>query len=190
MNHVMRKGLGTLLVFAALFGFSGCGSNSAHATAKGLGSYPAYLPKNTLNYKTDQVLDGSVDHPALTMEGDPVHVVTPQWSAEVTVSGPTVPGEGLPYQPESVTCTWTVTIDHATAGIPLSTDQFTSIDHLGHVYAMEKIKGEQEPPASVKPGQKVSFELRAFEAVGEGLMRWSPDTKHILAKWDYTVEND
>ena len=50
--------------------------------------------------------------------------------------------------------------------------------------------GQPKPPAALRPGQKVSFELRAVEAVGEGLMRWAPDGQHIVAKWDFVVEND
>ncbi len=36
----------------------------------------------------------------------------------------------------------------------------------------------------------MKFELRAVEAPGEGLMRWAPDGTHIVAKWDFVVEND
>ena len=42
----------------------------------------------------------------------------------------------------------------------------------------------------LRPGQKVSFELRAVEAVGEGLMRRAPDGRNIVAKWNFDVEND
>jgi hypothetical protein len=31
---------------------------------------------------------------------------------------------------------------------------------------------------------------RAHELVGEGMMQWAPDHQHIVANWDYTVEND
>jgi hypothetical protein len=39
-------------------------------------------------------------------------------------------------------------------------------------------------------GQRVSFELLAGEAVGEALMRLAPIDGHIVAKWDFVVEND
>jgi hypothetical protein len=42
----------------------------------------------------------------------------------------------------------------------------------------------------VRPGQTVTFQARDYEAVGEGLMRWAPDGDHIVAKWDFIVEND
>jgi hypothetical protein len=42
----------------------------------------------------------------------------------------------------------------------------------------------------LQPGQKVTFELRAVETVGEGLMRWSPYGHVIDASWDFEVEND
>ena len=37
---------------------------------------------------------------------------------------------------------------------------------------------------------KLSFELRAVEATGEGLMRWAPDGNNIVGNWDFVVEND
>lgn len=45
-------------------------------------------------------------------------------------------------------------------------------------------------PPVLRPGQKISFELRAAEETGEGLMRWAPDGRNIVAKWDFVVEND
>jgi hypothetical protein len=36
----------------------------------------------------------------------------------------------------------------------------------------------------------VSFRLRVVEATGEGLMRWAPNGRNIVAKWDFVVEND
>ena len=50
--------------------------------------------------------------------------------------------------------------------------------------------GPAAAAAMLRPGQKASFELRAVEAVGEGLMRWTPDGQHIVAKWDFVAEND
>ena len=42
----------------------------------------------------------------------------------------------------------------------------------------------------LRPGQTLTFQLRAYELVGEGMMQWAPDHKHVVAYWDYTVEND
>jgi hypothetical protein len=53
------------------------------------------------------------------------------------------------------------------------------------------VPGAPAPPSVLTPGeQRVSFELRAAEPVGEGLMRWAPDGARIVAKWDFMVEND
>jgi hypothetical protein len=74
------------LVVAAVAGLAGCGSGSekpvASATppAAPLGSYPSYLPQDTLNQGTDSVLTGTAQHPALTNEGDVVKVKTAHWS--------------------------------------------------------------------------------------------------------------
>ena len=154
------------------------------------GGYPSYLPKDTLNYHSDTVLTGTAQRPALTNQGDGVEVKTSRWSVLATVSGPQVPGEGLPYQASSATCTWMVTMSGATGPVPISTSDFTSIDGEDQVYRPAFVPGQPKPPTVLRPGQKVSFELRAVEAVGEGLMRWAPDGRNIVAKWDFVVEND
>lgn len=152
--------------------------------------YPSFLPAKTLDTSSDRVLTGTVAEPALTAEGDAVEVVTPAWSVRVVVAGPVVPGEGLPDQTAYTTCTWTVTMSGASGRVPVRLADFDSIDHLGHVYRLVTVEGRPGPPPSVSPGQAVSFEVRAYEAVGEGLMRWAPDGTHIVGMWDYEVEND
>jgi hypothetical protein len=188
------------LVVAAVTGLAGCGSGSNSASKKPavsggapatpLGSYPSYLPPDTLNQGTDSVLTGTAQHPALTNEGDPVKVKTAHWSVLVTVTGPQVPGEGLPFQASADTATWVVTLSGATGTVPISAADFTAIDDQNNVYKPAFVPGQPKPAATLKPGQKVSFELRAVEATGEGLMRWAPDGHTIVAKWDFVVEND
>jgi hypothetical protein len=108
----------------------------------------------------------------------------------VTVTGPQVPGEGLPFQAPATTCTWTVTMSGATGPVPVRARDFTSIDHLGTVYRTHLVRGQPVPPRVLLPGQKLRFELRAVQAVGEGLMRWSPGPRRVAARWDFEVEND
>ena len=106
------------------------------------------------------------------------------------MTGPEVPGEGLPYVAPATTCTWVVTMSGATGPVPVSAADFTSIDEQGNVYRPYFVPGQPKPPPVLRPGQKISFELRAAEATGEGLMRWAPDGRNIVAKWDFVVEND
>lgn len=179
-----------ILLTLALGVLAGCGTAAKPAAAPAFGGYPTFLPKNTLNYHSDTVLTGTAQRPALTNQGDGVQVKTSRWSALVTVSGPQVPGEGLPYQASATTCTWVVTMSGATGPVPISAGDFTSIDVDSHVYRPALVPGQPKPPAVLRPGQQVSFELRAVEAVGEGLMRWAPDGRDIVAKWDFVVEND
>ena len=74
--------------------------------------------------------------------------------------------------------------------MPVSASDFSSIDDEGNVYRPALVAGQPKPPPVLRPGQKLSFELRAVEATGEGLMRWAPDARNIVAKWDFVVEND
>ena len=182
---------------ALLLALAGCSAASAssaghHASSasSATGGYPTYLPSSTLNYHSDTVLTGTVQRPALTSQGDGVEVKTPRWSVLVTVTGPEVPGEGLPYQAPATTCTWIVTMSGATGPVPVSASDFSSIDDEGNLYRPALVAGQPKPPPVLRPGQKVSFELRAVEATGEGLMRWAPDARNIVAKWDFVVEND
>jgi hypothetical protein len=191
----MRPGP-TLLSLLTLFGLllvMAVGAGPAQAAAppkKWVPHYPSFLPKKTLQPDVDAPLVGTESRPALQVEGLPVDVRTKQFHVKVTVSGPVVPGEGLPDQPAATTSTWTVTMKDATANVPVSLADFHSVDHLGSVFLMGLIPGEHAPPAVLRPGQTLSFKIRSYELVGEGMMQWAPDHKHVVAYWDYTVEND
>ena len=168
-----------LLAAAAL---AGCGSSGS--------KYPSFLPKKTLDPDVDEVLTGTIAKPALTVEGLAVEVKTHAFDVLITVSGPIVPGEGLPYQPPATTCTWTVTMKDATADVPVSPADFHAINHLGEYQVPGLVPGEPRPPSVLRPGRVLTFQLRAYQLVGEGTMQWAPDHRHDVAIWDYEVEND
>jgi hypothetical protein len=186
-GRAFGPGLGRLItataVVAIACGLTGCGSSSAS-------KYPSYLPKKTLNPDVDAALVGTIAKPALQIEGLPVEVKTKSFDVMVTVSGPIVPGEGLPEQPDATTCTWTVTMKDATADVPVSIADFHSVDHLGAVFLMGLVPGEHPPPSVLHKGHSLTFQLRAYELTGEGMMQWAPDHRHVVGYWDYTVEND
>ncbi len=155
----LRRALGATAL--ALVVIAGC--SSSHS------KYPAFLPKKTLDPSVDATLVGTMTKPALTVEGLPVKVETSGWDVMVDVSGPVVPGEGLPVQHDATTCTWTVTMYAATADVPVSIAAFHSVDHLGSVFVMGLVPDAAEPPAVLHPGQRLTFQLRAYELVGEGI---------------------
>jgi hypothetical protein len=175
-------GRGVAAIFVAALALAGCGGTST--------SYPAFLPKKTINPDVDSTLVGTMSRPALQVEGLAVKVKTTHFDVLVTVSGPIVPGEGLPVQPDATTCTWTVTMKDATGNVPVSIADFHSVDHLGSVFVMGLVPGEHSPPPVLRPHHALMFKLRAYELVGEGVMQWAPDHRHVVANWDYTVEND
>jgi hypothetical protein len=154
------------------------------------GRLPGFLPSAVLH--TDSVLTGTVTRPALTSEGDAVRVDLQHCGGSVlaTVSGPEVPGEGLPYQASADTATWQVTLSHATKPIAVRVRTFSVIDSRGHVYRPRLVPGQPRPPRSIRPGQTAHFELRVVLAVGEGMIRWAPVDRDLLATWDFVVEND
>jgi hypothetical protein len=181
--------------------FAGCGGGAGGAGGSGThepsalpgkttASYPSFLPKKTLQPAVDAALVGTEAKPALQVEGLPVEAKTAAFDVRVTVSGPVVPGEGLPQQPTATTCTWTVTMKNATGDVPVSLADFHSVDHLGSAVIMGLVPGEHAPPSVLHPGQTVVFKLRAYELVGEGTMQWAPDHRHVVGNWDFSVEND
>ncbi len=150
----------------------------------------SWLPKQQLDHPIDQTVVGTVAHPALTVEGDFVRVQTPTFSALAVVNGPVVPGEGLPVQQQFTTCTWTISLSHVRGTLPISVADFDSIDHMQTVYKPALVPGQAPLPLSLHTGQSLSFKIRSVMPIGEGLLRWAPDGDHIVAKWDYQVEND
>ena len=171
-----------IVAFALALALAACGGVAS--------KYPSFLPKKTLNPDVDAALVGTMAKPALQVEGLPVDVKTNAFDVSIIVSGPVVPGEGLPEQPTATTCTWTVTMKDATADVPVSIADFHSVDHLGAVFLMGFVPGEHPPPSVLHRGQTLTFKLRAYELTGEGMMQWAPDHRHVVADWDYTVEND
>jgi hypothetical protein len=141
-------------------------------------------------HPVDQTLVGTLAHPALTVEGDYVKARTATFSASALVNGPVVPGEGLPYRANFTTCTWTISLSHVVGRVPLAVADFDSIDHRGVVFKPYLVPGQPKLPRFLLPGHSITFQIRALMPVGEGLMRWAPDGNHIIAKWDYQVEND
>ena len=186
--------IGPVLVLLAALLFTSCGGAGPRYPSalpgRTTASYPSFLPKKTLDPDVDATLTGTEARPALQVEGLPVEAKTKAFDVRITVSGPVVPGEGLPDQPAATTCTWTVTMKDASADVPVSVADFHSVDHLGSVFLMGLVPGEHPPPPVLHRGQTLTFKLRAYELVGEGMMQWAPDHKHVVAYWDYTVEND
>jgi hypothetical protein len=184
-----RSGALLLTAAAAVVVLAGCTSAPAHhAPAGSYGKLPSWLPSD--GTQANSMLTADVAHPAVTSEGDEVEVHLAGGSVRVEVTGPEVPGEGLPVQPEDTTCTWTVTIDHASAPTRISAADFNALDHLGTIYRVAPVPGRPRIPSVVRPGETVRFELRAAMPTGEGLMRYSGGTRSVLANWDFVVEND
>ena len=148
-----------------------------------------WVPEQALLRSPDHLLVGTYAHPAVTVAGDDVRVETPTFSALADVTGPLVPGEGLSYQPQYVTGTWTVHIWDVKGHIPLSAADFDSVDFVGTEFQLKTPIGATMPKA-VSTGQQVSFQLRAVVPIGEDLFRWAPNGNNVVAKWDNQVEND
>jgi len=178
-------------IFAVLFAALGVGIYGlTDAPHLNMSDPQQWLPKQQVDHPVDRTVIGTEARPALTVEGDYVEVRAPTFSALALVTGPVVPGEGLPNQVKFTTCTWTVSLSHVVGTVPVSVNDFDSIDYNQAIYKPQLIPGRPKPPSILRTGQRLTFEIRAVMPVGEGLMRWAPDSDHIVAKWDYQVEND
>ena len=164
---------------------AGCSGSSASGK---YGTLPSFLPSSSI--QPDSVLTGTAARPALTSEGDTVRVVLPHGSVLAKVTGPAVPGEGLPHAAETTTCTWTVELSDARGTVAVRVADFTALDHLGGLSHPHVLAGTPGPPSVLKPGRTARFTLRAVMRTGEGLVRWAPGSAHILSSWDFTVEID
>ena len=80
--------------FALSVALGACGSADDR-----YGTTPSFLPKSEIT--ADSVLTGTAERPALTTNGDAVLAKTAGGSVLITVSGPEVPGEGLPAQKDT-----------------------------------------------------------------------------------------
>lgn len=178
----MALGLGVCA--AALV--AGCGSPATPSDS--YGSLPTYL--NAVAPQHHVPVVSSAQRPALASEGEVVTVQLGGGTLTAQVTGPEVPGEGLPYQSPATTCTWTVTLADASAPTAIDLADFTAIDHLGAVYPVAAVAGSPVVPGVLDPGQTVNFQVRAVMPTGEGLMRWAPNGKQVVASWDFEVEND
>jgi len=174
----------------AAFGYGVAGLVAPRHPSVNYADPQSWLPAQQLQHPIDEVVAGSIASPGLTVEGLNVAVHTAGFRAMAMVSGPVVPGEGLPFQARFTTCTWTVSISDSAGVVPLAMADFDTIDHTGTQYKVYLVPGQAKLPASLHRGQRVSFRLRAVMPTGEGLMRWAPNGTNIVAKWDYQVEND
>ena len=150
----------------------------------------SWLPKQQLDHPIDQTVVGTLARPALTVEGDFVRVQTPTFSALAVATARWCPAKGCPSsrssppahgRSRSATCA-----APSRSAWPTSTPSTT----CRMVYTPTLVPGQQPLPAALHTGQSLSFKIRSVMPVGEGLLRWAPDGDHIVAKWDYQVEND
>ena len=83
-----------------------------------------------------------------------------------------------------------MTLSHATGRVPIALADFDSIRHERNSFSSLLRSRTANSPALSDGGAHGNFRLRASENVGEGLFRWAPIARHIVAKWDFIVEND
>ena len=183
-----RLGWGTVAVlFVSASALAGCGGTPNPSS---VGGYPSFLPKRTLHPDVDANIGrhhGKARpygrRPGGRRQDGRLERCHNRERAGRPRRGPALPGRRDDLHVDS----GDARLDRA---VPVSAADFHSVDHLGSVFVMGLVRGEAPPPRLLRAGQKLTFQLRAYELVGEGMMQWAPDHKHVVAYWDYTVEND
>ncbi len=179
---------GALALTALFLAAAGGCTSASPAPEPSYGTLPTFLPSEAGD--TDGVLIGTAARPALASQGDAVDVRLAANSVLATVTGPEVPGQGLPHEVPAPICTWTVTLAGPKADLPIAIADFTTLDHLGVVGHPALVPGRGRPPAVLAKGKTVTFQVRTAMTAGEGLMRWSPGGRQTVASWDFQIEND
>ena len=144
------RGVGVAALALLALAAAGCGS-SASQNQDHFGEVPVDLLKNTLNYRDDTVLTGTVRRPALTRG--------PMASRK---NGRLVGAEGRERRPGARRGLAPpgavddlhrgVTMFAATGPVPISTSDFTSIDAFGNqVYQPGFVPGQPRPPEINRP---------------------------------------
>lgn len=168
-------------------------SPSASPSDGGYGSYPGFLPADTLDGATGpRVVDASVKDPTLATQGDTVRVHVGRGTALVTVAGPAVPVSGQPVPAPASPATWQVELRGTRGRVPLDPAAFEAIDESGRVHRLQvQDAAPRRLPRTLTPGHAVRFALfdPAFET-GEGRMRWIPVGHLAPVEWDFVVETD
>ena len=82
-----------------------------------------------------------------------MHAVLTTGSIRATVTGPVVPVEGAASEPDTTTCTWTVTLSRAHGRVPVAVSAFTVLDGEGN-QSQPRLAGARpvRPPCSA-PGR-------------------------------------
>ena len=183
--------LAVLAVVAALTGavvYRVADASSSHATQTPhytYGGLPSWLPASNLS--TNRVLDASVAHPQLAIEGDVVKVALSSGTTWATMTGPQTPPFVTPPPPYT-SATLTIALKDSTGSVPLRAIDFALIDGYGTVFRPRSFVGGATSVV-VPASSPVAVKIREFMAVGSGTVRWAP-AGHPVVTWEFTVEND
>lgn len=185
---VLVSAASIVLAVAALLG-DGFGSSSNPVKASHYGGLPSWLPK--AKAQVGQVIQASLAHQALSIEGEVIHVSLADGQVLATAVGPEVPEEGRFPVPPVTPAKFIVTFASATGKIPLKASDFTFIDEQGRLHhpSMTAVHGAAAPAHTV-PGHPVSVMLHDILPTGDGGLSWTPEGRRPIATWDFTVEID
>jgi hypothetical protein len=164
------------------------GSHQSTAIAS-YGGLPSWLPKAKI--PVNRVLDASITHSVLTIQGTTVSVALPHGRALATAVGPSVPEDGRFPVPPTSPCTFVVTFAHVSSAIPLSRQAFTLVDEYGHIrHPRVTSMDGGPPPTRIVPGRPLSLKIYDVLPTGDGGLEWAPYGGRPLVSWDFNVEID
>lgn len=183
----LRSVLALIVLAAAVVGavIHRVGASRSTAPHYSYGGLPNWLPSTSLS--TNRVLEASVAHPQMAIEGDVVKFQIASAQSTVVLVGPTVPPFVAP-PPPATTATFTVTFRQGSAPLTVRARDFALIDGNGdRFHPLAFVGGASTLKVAAHVSESVR--IREYMAVGSGSIRWAPGG-HPLVTWEYTVEND
>lgn len=153
------------------------------------GTLPSWLPKATV--PVGRVVQASVTHPWIGIEGDTVVVHLAGHRVDATLVGPQVPKQGQFPLPKTTPCTFFLTLTHATGQIPITAAHLAIFDARGHRYAprIRALTGAAAP-THVGSGQSVTMRLDTVLPTGAGEVVWTTDGTAPLVSYEFVTEID
>jgi hypothetical protein len=168
---------------------AGGGASSPSVSSAKYGGIPSWLPKPKV--PVDRIVQASVAHPWLGIEGDTISVQLAAGRVLVTAVGPAVPEEGRFPVPATSPCTFSVTFTAVSGSIALSRTSFTILDELSHLHVPRvTVAGGGALPRSLAAGSTLTVIVKDVLPTGGGQLRWAPTSVKPIASWDFDVEID
>lgn len=187
LKSVKVVGVLAALTTVVLAGCSGQPQPSKPETASDVISSLGAVPIPSASQGTPAPVTASVGHPQLVAMGAPVQVTLPgNVQALVTTSGPASDASSGANPKAPVVGTITVTVTPSAGTVRLTAGDLTCRDQTG---AAVPLTPKGPATVSASPGHPATLTVTGSFQSGDAQINWQ-QAGHVIAIWDFTIEND